>query len=58
MLTLSIPAMAAENDLQMRATARNIVDRGWRFAGKFHGLNFRTINAVLNINGLLNYAHT
>ena len=50
--------MAAENDLQMRATARNIVDRGWRFAGKFHGLNFRTINAVLNINGLLNYAHT
>ncbi len=41
---------------QMHAVVTHIIDRGGRFAAKFHGLRFDSVNAVLYINGLTNNA--
>jgi protein SCO1/2 len=39
---------------QMHGVATHVIDRGGRFAGKFHGLRFEPLNLVLYINGLTN----
>ncbi|MEQ8441300.1 MAG: SCO family protein [Alphaproteobacteria bacterium] len=39
---------------QMHGVATHVIDRGGRFAAKFHGLRFEPLNLVLYINGLTN----
>lgn len=55
--------LAAEYDLrfeplddgqQMHGVVTHIIDRGGRFAAKFHGLRFDPLNLVMYINGLTN----
>lgn len=48
--------MTAESDLQTHGAVTHGIDRGGRFAAKFHGLEFDDVNAVLYINGLINNA--
>lgn len=43
-----------EDGQQMHAVVTHIIDTNGRFAAKFHGLKFDTVNAVLYINGLTN----
>lgn len=43
-----------EDGQQMHGAVTHIIDRGGRFAAKFHGLRFDTLNMVLYINGLTN----
>jgi protein SCO1/2 len=38
----------------MHGAVTHVIDRGGRFAAKFHGLRFDTLNMVLYINGLTN----
>ena len=38
----------------MHGTVTHVIDRGGRFAAKFHGLRFDPLNMVLYINGLSN----
>ena len=39
---------------QMHGVVTHVIDRGGRFAAKFHGLQFDPMNLVLYINGLSN----
>lgn len=39
---------------QMHGVVTHVIDRGGRFAAKFHGLRFGPLNLVLYINGLTN----
>jgi len=39
---------------QMHGVVTHVIDRGGRFAAKFHGLRFEPLNLVLYINGLTN----
>jgi len=39
---------------QMHGVATHVIDRGGRFAAKFHGLRFDPVNLVLYVNGLTN----
>jgi protein SCO1/2 len=39
---------------QMHGVVTHVIDRGGRFAAKFHGLRFDPLNLVLYINGLTN----
>ncbi|AZO00973.1 SCO family protein [Mesorhizobium sp. M9A.F.Ca.ET.002.03.1.2] len=39
---------------QMHGMVTHIIDRGGRFAAKFHGMRFDPLNMVLYINGLTN----
>lgn len=39
---------------QMHGVVTHIIDRGGRFAAKFHGLEFNPLNLVLYVNGLTN----
>ncbi|RWK81593.1 MAG: SCO family protein [Mesorhizobium sp.] len=39
---------------QMHGVVTHVIDRGGRFAAKFHGLRFDPLNMVLYINGLTN----
>ena len=39
---------------QMHGVATHVIDRGGRFAAKFHGLRFEPVNLVLYVNGLTN----
>ncbi|ORE91778.1 oxidoreductase [Stappia sp. 22II-S9-Z10] len=39
---------------QMHGVVTHVIDRGGRFAAKFHGLRFDPMNLVLYINGLTN----
>ena len=39
---------------QMHGVVTHIIDRGGRFAAKFHGLEFDPVNLVLYVNGLTN----
>ena len=39
---------------QMHGIVTHIIDRGGRFAAKFHGLRFDPLNMVLYVNGLIN----
>lgn len=43
-----------EDGQQMHGAVTHVIDRGGRFAAKFHGLRFDTLNMVLYINGLTN----
>ena len=43
-----------EDGQQMHGIVTHIIDRGGRFAAKFHGLRFDPLNMVLYINGLTN----
>jgi protein SCO1 len=43
-----------EDGQQMHGAVTHIIDRGGRFAAKFHGLRFDSLNMVLYINGLTN----
>jgi protein SCO1/2 len=45
-----------EDGQQMHGIVTHVIDRGGRFAAKFHGLRFDTLNMVLYINGLTNNA--
>ncbi len=47
-----------ENGQQMHGAVTHIIDRNGRFAGKFHGLKFNTVNAVLYVNGLISNWYT
>jgi len=42
---------------QMHGVVTHVIDRGGRFAAKFHGLKFASLNLVLYINGLTNAPH-
>ena len=42
---------------QMHGVVTHVIDRGGRFAAKFHGLRFDPVNLVLYINGLTNNAN-
>lgn len=39
---------------QMHGVVTHIIDRGGRFAAKFHGLRFDPLNLVMYVNGLTN----
>lgn len=39
---------------QMHGVVTHVIDRGGRFAAKFHGMRFDPLNMVLYINGLTN----
>ncbi len=39
---------------QMHGVVTHVIDRGGRFAAKFHGLRFKPLNLLLYINGLTN----
>lgn len=39
---------------QVHGVVTHVIDRGGRFAAKFHGLRFKPLNLVLYINGLTN----
>ena len=39
---------------QMHGVVTHVIDRGGRFAAKFHGLRFDPVNLVLYVNGLTN----
>ncbi len=43
-----------EGGQQMHGVVTHIIDRGGRFAAKFHGLQFEPLNLVLYVNGLTN----
>jgi len=43
--------------MQMHGVVTHIIDRRGRFAAKFHGLRFKSLNMVLYINGLTNKPH-
>lgn len=43
-----------EDDQQMHGAVTHVIDRGGRFAAKFHGLRFDPMNVVLYVNGLSN----
>lgn len=45
-----------EGGQQMHGIVTHVIDRGGRFAAKFHGLRFDPLNMVLYINGLTNNA--
>jgi protein SCO1/2 len=46
-----------EDGQQMHGAVTHVIDRGGRFAAKFHGLRFDTLNMVLYIDGLTNNVH-
>ncbi|WP_353642145.1 SCO family protein [Mesorhizobium sp. WSM2239] len=43
-----------EGGQQMHGAVTHVIDRGGRFAAKFHGLRFDPLNMVMYINGLTN----
>lgn len=43
-----------EDGAQMHGVVTHIIDRGGRWAAKFHGLRFEPLNMVLYVNGLIN----
>lgn len=47
-----------EDGQQMHGVVTHIIDRGGRFAAKFHGLRFEPVNLVLYVNGLTNMPHS
>jgi len=47
-----------EDRQKMHGAVTHVVDRDGRFAAKFHGLRFDTLNMVLYINGLTNKVGT
>lgn len=47
-----------EGGQQMHGIVTHVIDRGGRFAAKFHGLRFDPLNMVLYINGLIDPSKT
>ncbi|MCV0398200.1 MAG: SCO family protein [Rhizobiaceae bacterium] len=45
-----------EGGQQMHGVVTHVIDRGGRFAAKFHGLKFDPLNLVMYVNGLTNNA--
>lgn len=45
---------STDDGLQMHGVVTHIIDREGRFAARFHGLQFKWLNMVLYINGLIN----
>lgn len=45
-----------EGGQQMHGVVTHVIDRGGRFAAKFHGLRFDPLNLVMYVNGLTNTA--
>lgn len=43
-----------EGGQQMHGVVTHVIDRGGRFAAKFHGLRFDPLNLVMYVNGLTN----
>jgi len=43
-----------EGGQQMHGVVTHVIDRGGRFAAKFHGLRFDPLNLVMYLNGLTN----
>ncbi|TIN13338.1 MAG: SCO family protein, partial [Mesorhizobium sp.] len=43
-----------EGGQQMHGLVTHVIDRGGRFAAKFHGLRFDPLNLVMYVNGLTN----
>lgn len=43
-----------DNGQQMHGVVTHVIDRGGRFAAKFHGLRFDPLNLVMYVNGLTN----
>lgn len=43
-----------EGGPQMHGVVTHVIDRGGRFAAKFHGLRFDPLNLVMYVNGLTN----
>ena len=48
--------MTKDSDTMVHGAVIHVIDRGGRFAGKFHGMRFQNVNLVLYINGLINNA--
>lgn len=48
--------MTKDSGTMVHGAVIHVIDRGGRFAGKFHGMRFQNVNLVLYINGLLNNA--
>ena len=49
----NIRAELAENDQETEGVVTHIIDKGGRFAAKFHGLKFGPINLILYISGII-----
>lgn len=54
--TYNVAFEPLDDGQQMHGVVTNVIDRGGRFAAKFHGLRFDPVNLVLYINGLINEA--
>ncbi|MBU0726709.1 MAG: SCO family protein [Alphaproteobacteria bacterium] len=52
--TYNVKFQPLDDGQQMHGVATHVIDRGGRFAAKFHGLRFEPLNLVLYINGLTN----
>jgi protein SCO1/2 len=52
--TYNVKFEPLDDGQQMHGVATHVIDRGGRFAAKFHGLRFEPLNLVLYINGLTN----
>ncbi len=48
--------MTEDTDMMMHAAVTHVIDIGGRFAGKFHGMNFKNVNLVLYVSELINNA--
>lgn len=46
----------ASSDMMISAVVTHVTDIGGRFAGKFHGLNFKNVNLILYLSELINNA--
>jgi protein SCO1/2 len=52
--TYNVKFEPLDDGQQMHGVVTHVIDRGGRFAAKFHGLRFEPLNLVLYINGLTN----
>jgi protein SCO1/2 len=48
--------MTADSDMMVHGVVTHVIDIGGRFAGKFHGMNFKNVNLILYVSELLNNA--
>lgn len=55
--TYNVKFEPLDDGQQMHGVVTHVIDRGGRFAAKFHGLRFDPLNLVLYINGLSNAPH-
>lgn len=52
--TYNVRFKPVDGDQQMHGVVTHVIDREGRFAAKFHGLRFDSLNLVLYIHGLTN----